>query len=136
MDTFARIGLRFEQAKAMTFAGMALAQDENFYDALATFDSAQQLFTVERNRYWTASLDLSRAHVLLRLGRISEAKLLAPAAKRQFEELQVPSKRTNSAGSSRKTTFRCICSRAIRFAVKWKSRSGIRRKRWSSTNAP
>jgi len=92
-EQFSRIGLRYEQAKATAFYGVALIQLRRFSEALEVFRSSQQMFEVEDNQYWIGLLDLYRAEVHLSLDRYWEAQALATQAKNVFEKLAIPSKR-------------------------------------------
>src|SRR5262245_2227757 len=93
MQQFRQIGMRYEEAKARTFYGVALMQMRRFGEALETFRVAQEEFEVEGNDYWVALLDVHRSDVHLALKRYSEARLLAANAKRRFEALGIPSRR-------------------------------------------
>ena len=90
---FEKLGLKYEQAKATAFYGVALFQLRRFADALQVFRGAQQIFEVEKNQYWMGLLDLYRAEVHLSLDRLWEAQTLAAQAKTTFEQLAIPSKR-------------------------------------------
>src|SRR5439155_15005301 len=46
-----KLGLRYEQAKATAFYGVALIQLGRFPEALDVFGSVQQIFEVAKNRY-------------------------------------------------------------------------------------
>ena len=91
-ETFEKIGLHYEHAKATTFAGIALTQDEQLEQALGVFTTARNIFVRERNDYWAASIDLFRAHALLAAKRALEARVLAAGARRIFEKLNAPSR--------------------------------------------
>jgi CHAT domain-containing protein len=93
MEQFNRIGMRYEEAKARTFYGVALMQMRRFDEALETFRVAQEQFEVEGNDYWVALLDVHRSDVHLTLKRYREARSLASNAKRRFEDLGIPSRR-------------------------------------------
>src|SRR5262245_3457872 len=93
MQQFNQIGMRYEEAKARTFYGVALMQMRRVDEALETFRLAQEEFEVEGNDYWVALLDVHRSDVHLALKRYSEARLLAANAKRRFEALGIPSRR-------------------------------------------
>ncbi len=90
---FENLGLRYEQAKATVFYGVALIQLRRFSEALEVFRSAQGIFEQEKNQYWIGLLDLYRAEVHLSLERYWEAQALASQAKRTFDQLSIPSKR-------------------------------------------
>jgi CHAT domain-containing protein/tetratricopeptide (TPR) repeat protein len=90
---FEKLGLRYEQAKATVFYGVALIQLRRFSEALMVFQSAQRIFEAEKNHYWIGLLDLYRAEVHLSLQRYWEAQTLATQAKAAFDALAIPSKR-------------------------------------------
>jgi CHAT domain-containing protein/Flp pilus assembly protein TadD len=92
-DSFSKLDLRYEQAKAITFAGVALTQKRQFGDALTAFREAQSLFEQEGNVFWTAQLDLYRAEVLFSVGRHWEAFSLASEADAKFAKLACSAKR-------------------------------------------
>jgi len=91
-EQFKELGLQYEQAKAMTFLGMAMLQMRRYTAALDAFRTAQTMFESEGNLYWRALLDLYRSEVKLSLKRYSEARTLATQAKALFEGMGVTSK--------------------------------------------
>src|SRR4030095_1633924 len=90
---FAKLGHRYEQAKATAFHGVALIQMRRFSDALEAFRSSQDIFELERNEYWMGLLNLYRGEVHLSLERYWEAQALVTQAKKTFDQLSIPSKR-------------------------------------------
>jgi tetratricopeptide (TPR) repeat protein len=92
-ERFEQLGLRYEQAKATAFYGVALIQMHRFAEALNVFVSSQRIFELENNKYWMGLLDLYRAEVHLSLERYWEAQALASQARATFEQLAIPSKR-------------------------------------------
>jgi CHAT domain-containing protein len=92
-EQFKNIGMRYEQAKATGFYGVALMQTHRFGEALDAFGEAEQIFEDEGNKYWIGLLDLYRAEVHLSMNRPLEAGRLARKAKQTFEQLAIPSKR-------------------------------------------
>ena len=92
-DSFEQLTMRYEQAKAMTFVGIALTHNQQGNEALQVFREAQQIFEREKNLYWAASLELYRAQVHFLVGRFWEARSLAASALEHFTELGIPSKR-------------------------------------------
>src|SRR6185503_8525665 len=92
-EQFNRIGMRYEEAKARTFCGVALMQMRRFGDALDIFHVAQKGFELEGNDYWVALLDIYKADVHLALEHYREAQSLATTAKQRFEILGIPSRR-------------------------------------------
>jgi tetratricopeptide (TPR) repeat protein len=95
-EQFEKLGFRYEQAKATAFYGVALTQLRRFAEALQVFRSAQEIFEIEKNRYWIALLDLYRGEVHLSLARYWDARALATQARTTFEELSIPAKRISS----------------------------------------
>src|SRR5437763_1919438 len=57
VEEFKLIGMRYEQAKAAGFYGVALMQMERFDEALDAFRSAQEIFEEEGNLYWIGLLN-------------------------------------------------------------------------------
>jgi tetratricopeptide (TPR) repeat protein len=92
-EQFKRIGMVYEEAKALAYLGVALTQMNRLTEALETFQQSQQAFSGEGNDYWVAVLDLYRADVYLELQRYWEAHSLATQARTRFETLQIPSRR-------------------------------------------
>jgi len=92
-ETFEKLGLRYEQAKATALHGVSLIQLRRFGKALQVFENAQQIFQLANNRYWIGLLDLYRAEIDMALDRYSEARALAGQAETTFAELSIPSKR-------------------------------------------
>jgi tetratricopeptide (TPR) repeat protein len=93
MEQFDQIGMRYEEAKARTFYGVALMQMQRFGEALDIFRTAQKGFEVEGNDYWVALLEVHGADVHLALHRYREARSLATKARQCFENLGIPSRR-------------------------------------------
>src|SRR5262249_52704824 len=94
IESFRTQAMRYEQAKATAFFGVALTQNRQFGDALQAFGNSKLLFSEEGNTYWVALLDLYRAEVLFSLGRYWESDSIAKAVEKQFAALQ---KTTNRA---------------------------------------
>lgn len=92
-ELFGKLGLKYEQAKATTFYGIAFIQLRHFSEALETFRASQKIFEEENNHYWIGLLDLYRAEVHLSLERLWEAQALAAQARTVFNQLGIPSKR-------------------------------------------
>jgi len=95
-EQFEKLGLRYEQAKATAFYGVALIQLRRFSEAVDVFGRAQRVFEPENNNYWIGLLDLYRAEVHLLLQRYWDAQVLAGQAKAVFEELGIPSRKIMS----------------------------------------
>jgi hypothetical protein len=90
---FKRIGMVYEEAKALAYQGVAFMQMQRFAEALECFRTSQEGFEREGNRYWVAVLDLYKADVHLQLQRYWEAHALAIHAKTQFDALEIASRR-------------------------------------------
>src|SRR5262249_8260466 len=90
---FETLGLRYEQAKATAFYGVALIQQGSLSDAFEVFLFSQRVFELDNNRYWIGLLDLYRAEAHLSLQQYNEAHFLASQAKSVFEELAIPSRK-------------------------------------------
>jgi CHAT domain-containing protein/tetratricopeptide (TPR) repeat protein len=90
---FKRIGMVYEEAKALAFQGVAFMQMRRFAEALETFRASQAGFEAEGNDYWVAVLDLYKADVHLELQRYWEAHSLATQARQRFEALEIASRR-------------------------------------------
>ena len=96
IERFNQIGMRYEEAKAETFYGVALMQMQRFDEALGIFHTAQKGFEIEGNNYWVALLDIQQADALFALHRYREAQSLAENAKRRFENIGILSRRVLS----------------------------------------
>ena len=90
---FNQIGMRYEEAKARTFYGVALMRMRRFGEALDILRTAQNGFEHEGNDYWIALLDVQAADVHLALQHYHEARSLAAKARQRFETLGIPSGR-------------------------------------------
>lgn len=89
---FREIGMRYEEAKARAFHGVALMQMGRLAESVETFRVSQEGFDREGNHYWVAVLDLYRAEVYLELQRYWEAQALALKARERFQSLAIPSR--------------------------------------------
>ncbi len=92
-QSFAELGLTYEQGKALVFGAVALTQKRQFGDALAAFREAQAVLRQDGNAFWVALVDLYRAEVLFSIGRLWEAHSLASVADAKFAEIGDPAKR-------------------------------------------
>src|ERR1041385_4419302 len=93
IESFRLQSMRYEQAKATVFFGVALTQNRQFGDALHAFRNAKVLFSEEGNAYWMALIDLYRAEVLFSLGRYWESDSIGKSAEKQFAKLRKPTNR-------------------------------------------
>ena len=92
LESFTKLGMRYEQAKASVFLGIALAHQSELTEAHAVFKQAQLVFEEESNEYWIAMLDLYRAEIYFSLRRLWEAQSLAESARQRFAAAGIPSK--------------------------------------------
>jgi CHAT domain-containing protein len=96
VERFNQIGMRYEEAQAQTFYGVALMQMRRLGEALDIFRTARAGFEIEGNDYWVALLDVHLADVHMALQKYREARSLAEDARRRFETLGIPSRRVLS----------------------------------------
>ena len=93
IEQFSQLGMRYEEAKARTFLGIALMQMRQFGEALDFFTTAQKGFEIEGNDYWVALLDLHIADLYFALQDYGEARCLAEKTRQRFEIVGIPSRR-------------------------------------------
>jgi CHAT domain-containing protein/tetratricopeptide (TPR) repeat protein len=96
IDTFERLGNRYEAAKCLTYKGIAEFKLQNDKDAEAAFVSAREMFTKEGNDLWVAVVDLWRAQLLTRQQHFSSAQELAQHSAEIFEKQQSPVRAANA----------------------------------------
>ena len=92
IDGFAALGMDYEVAKALAFAGLAahrLGEDER---AGALLARSRRVFAREDNRVWTAMVDLYAALIHYAGGRAEQAEELASSALASFTRSGVPSR--------------------------------------------
>ena len=82
LETFRQLGVGYEAAKAMTNLAIASSHHGDAEVALELFRKARDLFTREKNRAWTATIDLYQALVFCDQRRPEESRLLC---RRAFE---------------------------------------------------
>ncbi len=92
IESFTKLEMRYERAKASVFLGIALAQQSELTEAHGVFKQAQALFEEERNEYWIALLDLYQAEIYFSFRRLWESQALAESARQRFAKADVPSK--------------------------------------------
>jgi len=118
---FKKLGMGYEEAKAVTNEAIALSQLGKALRALELFAHARAKFVAEKNLVWPSLIDLYEALVLYNEGRLFEARRLCARAARFFETSVLPGKavlchlllarlalRTGSP-----VTARAACSRAL-----------------------
>ena len=92
IEGFAALGMRYEMAKALAFAGLAadrLGQQDRAATLLAR---ARRVFAAEDNRVWTAMVDLYSALASHAADRPEEAGRLARQALSEFTKAGIPSR--------------------------------------------
>jgi CHAT domain-containing protein/tetratricopeptide (TPR) repeat protein len=77
---FRRLGMHYEQAKAICNEAMSLAQRGKSEAALELFKESRELFVREGNVAWPSVIDLQCASLLAKLGRTQDAKELVTYA--------------------------------------------------------
>jgi hypothetical protein len=88
-EGFARTAMRYEQAKALVFLGMGLAQLDQLGDAEAALVTSRRMFEAEGNAYWISIVDFCLAYIRMAKGDVAKARLLAAQAKLQFQNLKI-----------------------------------------------
>ena len=91
-ESFDRIGLRYEAARAVANLGVAISRQGRIFKALEALAQARALFAEEANEVWPAQIDLYEAVLLYREGRSFEASSLAQRSADSFERLGLPAK--------------------------------------------
>jgi tetratricopeptide (TPR) repeat protein len=86
---FSKTAMRYEQAKAMAFSAMGLAQLDQLEEAENTALAARNMFEAEENRYWISVVDFCLAYVRMARGDVDKACLLSAQARLQFQDLGV-----------------------------------------------
>jgi tetratricopeptide (TPR) repeat protein len=89
---FGNLGMRYEEAKALTFLAIAAGNRGRAAQALKLLVQARRLFAKERNRFWVALIDLYRAVVLYRNGHFERARRLCVSAFSFFSKSSLESK--------------------------------------------
>jgi tetratricopeptide (TPR) repeat protein len=87
-DGFAKTKMRYEQAKALAFSAMALAQLDKLEEADDAATASRTMFEAEANAYWISVVDFCLAYVRMARGDAAKARLLAAQAKLQFQGLE------------------------------------------------
>jgi CHAT domain-containing protein len=78
--SFQELGMKYEGAKALCNAGIALSQKGEGFQALNLFAQARDSFVTEKNLVWPSLIDLYRAAVYFNEGRLPEAHRYCLAA--------------------------------------------------------
>jgi CHAT domain-containing protein len=90
--SFGQLGMRYEKAKAVVNAAVAMGQQGNSPRALEFLSRARRMFVSEKNQVFPSIIDLYRALVLVRAGRQLEARELCIAAMKTFRRCNLRSK--------------------------------------------
>ena len=89
-ETFQELNNRYEAATCLNNRGIAEFKLLNDKEAEAAFTRARELFVLEGNEVWVASVDVWLAQLLIRQQKFSEAQDLARRAAESFDRQQVP----------------------------------------------
>ncbi len=92
VSSFRELGMRYEEAKAITFLALSFSHQGMVERALGLFDRARRLFLKEGNRNWVALIDLYQAIVHFENGGFDEARHLCEAAFSAFSASSLESK--------------------------------------------
>jgi tetratricopeptide (TPR) repeat protein len=87
---FSRLGMVYEEAKAVTNLALATSRQGDVRRARQLFGEARRLFGREGNEVWLALLDFYQALVLYRDGQHARARRLAERARELFARAFVP----------------------------------------------
>lgn len=93
---FARLGMPYEQGKAMVSVGIGANQRGNGAEADRALRAARQLFTGEGNRVWAALVDQLRAVLAFHEQRYGQAQRLSASARRVLAEATIPGRAAQS----------------------------------------
>ena len=91
-EGFQELGMGYESAKCLAFSAMAAGQQRRAVEALKLFTQAREMFLKENNQAWPSLIDLYRALVFLREGRLFEARRHCAEALASFETLRLATK--------------------------------------------
>jgi tetratricopeptide (TPR) repeat protein len=98
-DAFPKLHMRYEQAKALAYAGAALIQTHRFKKSLSALYSAQALFRLERNNYWMTVLDVWQSYVCHAVRNSSMARALLNRARFRLDQIDAHTKRIETVRS-------------------------------------
>jgi len=90
--TFLDLGMRYEAAKCLAYAGLAAARLGRFDEALGFEKRAFALFTAERNEVWQAVVHLHAAALLQSRALWDDAAREASAALERFRRHRLPAR--------------------------------------------
>ncbi len=89
---FHTLGLKYEEAKAITFRALATSRGGEIPGAMKLFSRARGLFAEEDNTLWRALTDLYQAAVMYRAGMFRPALLLCNSALSAFSASSLENK--------------------------------------------
>ena len=89
---FGKLGMGYEQTKSLTNEAIALSQQGKALQALDLFVQARAGFVREKNEVWPWLIDLYRALVLFKDGRLFEARSCCEKALKYFCSSALPGK--------------------------------------------
>jgi len=89
---FGKLGMGYEQTKALSNQAIALSQQGKALRALELFAQARAAFLREKNQVWPWLIDLYRALVLFKEGRFFEARKYCEVALEYFGSSALPGK--------------------------------------------
>jgi CHAT domain-containing protein len=89
---FQKLGMGYEEAKALANQAIALSQIGKPVQSLDLFGQARAKFVAENNRVWPSLIDLYEALVLFNEGRLFEARRLCVEAAEFFDKSQLVGK--------------------------------------------
>lgn len=92
LAAFAELGMEYETGKALAFQALAAARRDQLDPAIDLLGRARRIFSEQKNRMWTAMVDLYMARVLFGAGRLDEAAGHAEIAYAGFHQAGVPSR--------------------------------------------
>jgi CHAT domain-containing protein len=89
---FGKLGMGYEQTKSLSNEAIALSQQGKALQALDLFVQARAGFVREKNHVWPWLIDLYRALVLFKEGRLFEARSCCEKALEYFRSSALPGK--------------------------------------------
>lgn len=89
---FEKLGMRYEQAKALVNLAVAASQSGALAEAGRLLTRARRLFVAEKNLVWPALIDLQRAVLAFHEGRYPVAQRLSTAAGAVLAQTMMPAR--------------------------------------------
>jgi len=89
-DSFQKLGLGYEAAKALCFSAIALSQQQKGLQALAVFAQSKAMFAKEKNQVWPALIDVYQGWAYFNEGSLVEARRHCLAALDFFRNSILP----------------------------------------------